>query len=33
MEVVGQAEDGRTAVQLARELQPNVVVMDIEMPI
>ena len=32
MEVVGQAEDGRTAVQLARELQPNVVVMDIEMP-
>jgi len=32
MEVVGQAEDGRTAVQLARELQPSVVVMDIEMP-
>ena len=32
MEVVGQAEDGRTAVQLARELQPNVVVMDTVMP-
>jgi len=32
IEVVGQAEDGRTAVQLARELQPNVVIMDIAMP-
>jgi len=32
LEVVGQAEDGRTAVQLARELQPNVIVMDIAMP-
>lgn len=32
MELVGEAEDGRTAVQLVRELQPNVVVMDIEMP-
>ena len=32
MEVVGGAEDGRTAVQLARELQPDVVVMDIAMP-
>ena len=32
MEVVGEAEDGRTAVQLAGDLQPNVVVMDIEMP-
>ncbi|MBW8041651.1 MAG: response regulator transcription factor [Planctomycetes bacterium] len=32
MEVTGEAEDGRTAVQLARDLQPNVVIMDIEMP-
>ena len=32
MEVVGEAGDGRTAVQLARELQPSVVVMDIAMP-
>ncbi len=32
MEVVGEAGDGRTAVQLARELQPSVVVMDITMP-
>jgi len=32
MEVVGQAEDGRIAIQLARELEPDVIVMDIEMP-
>ena len=32
MEIVGTAEDGRTAVQLARELQPNVIIMDISMP-
>jgi DNA-binding NarL/FixJ family response regulator len=32
MEVVGEAEDGRTAVQLARELSPTIVVMDIAMP-
>lgn len=32
MEVTGEAEDGRVAVQLARDLQPNVVIMDIEMP-
>ncbi len=32
MEVVGEAEDGRTAVQLARELQPNVITMEISMP-
>ena len=32
LEVVGGAEDGRTAVQLARELQPDVVVTDIAMP-
>ncbi|HEX8520874.1 MAG TPA: response regulator transcription factor [Tepidisphaeraceae bacterium] len=32
MEVVAEAEDGRTAVQLARELSPTVIVMDIAMP-
>jgi len=31
-EVVGEAADGRTAVDLAERLQPNVVVMDIAMP-
>jgi DNA-binding NarL/FixJ family response regulator len=32
MEVVGEAGDGRGAVQRVRELRPNVVVMDISMP-
>lgn len=32
MKVVGEAGDGREAVQLAQELQPDVVVMDISMP-
>ena len=32
IEVVGDASDGRAAVQRARELQPDVVVMDIAMP-
>jgi DNA-binding NarL/FixJ family response regulator len=32
IKVVGEAENGRTAVQLARQLVPNVVVMDISMP-
>jgi DNA-binding NarL/FixJ family response regulator len=32
MSVVAEADDGRTAVQLARELKPDVVVMDIIMP-
>jgi DNA-binding NarL/FixJ family response regulator len=32
LEVVGNAADGRTAVRLALEHQPDVVLMDIEMP-
>ncbi|WP_235834279.1 LuxR C-terminal-related transcriptional regulator [Actinomadura logoneensis] len=32
IEVVGQAGNGREAVDLARELEPDVVVMDIRMP-
>ncbi|HSV16046.1 MAG TPA: response regulator transcription factor [Tepidisphaeraceae bacterium] len=32
LKVVGQAGDGRSAVQMARELVPDVVVMDIAMP-
>jgi len=33
MEVVGEAESGRQAVQLTRKLRPAVVVMDIAMPL
>jgi two-component system nitrate/nitrite response regulator NarL len=33
VEVVGSAGDGRIAVQLARELQPDVIVMDVSMPV
>src|SRR3954467_15216102 len=33
IEVVGEAETGRQAVQLTRKLQPAVVVMDIAMPL
>lgn len=32
MEVVGQGEDGRTVVELAKKLNPDVVIMDISMP-
>ena len=30
--VVGEADDGRTALELARELEPDVIVMDLLMP-
>ena len=32
MEVVAEAEEGRSAVQLARKLTPDVVIMDVSMP-
>ncbi|NLK52186.1 MAG: response regulator transcription factor [Syntrophomonadaceae bacterium] len=32
IQVVGEAEDGQTAVNLVRQLQPDVVLMDINMP-
>jgi two-component system, NarL family, response regulator NreC len=32
MEVIAQAKDGRTTVELVKELAPNVVIMDIGMP-
>jgi response regulator NasT len=31
-DVIGEAADGRTAIDLARKLQPDLVVMDIKMP-
>ncbi|MFG1697911.1 response regulator [Nonomuraea sp. NPDC049309] len=33
MEVVGECGDGRTAVEMARKLRPDLVVMDIRMPV
>lgn len=32
MEVIGEAEDGRTAVKLAKELLPDIIIMDVAMP-
>jgi DNA-binding NarL/FixJ family response regulator len=32
MEVVGEAEDGRSTVTLAKDLTPDIVVMDVKMP-
>lgn len=32
MEVVGQADDGRRGVELARDLRPDVIIMDVVMP-
>lgn len=31
-QVVGEASDGKTSLQLAKELEPDIVVMDIDMP-
>jgi DNA-binding NarL/FixJ family response regulator len=32
MEVVAEADDGRTAIELAKQLSPDIVIMDITMP-
>ncbi len=32
MEIVGEAGNGRHAVQLTRELKPDIVLMDVQMP-
>lgn len=32
VEVIAQAEDGRTAVELAKQLMPDLVIMDVSMP-
>ena len=33
IEIVGEAENGQSAIELANALQPDVILMDIEMPI
>jgi DNA-binding NarL/FixJ family response regulator len=32
MEIIGEAQDGRLAIQMARELNPEIIIMDIGMP-
>ncbi|MFQ5674326.1 MAG: response regulator [bacterium] len=32
MEVIGEADNGRETVQLAREMEPDIIIMDISMP-
>ncbi len=33
IEIVGQSGDGREAVELAKETKPDVVILDLEMPV
>ena len=33
IDIVGEAEDGQSAIELAAALQPDVILMDVEMPI
>ena len=33
MEVIGEAKNGKRAVELASELQPDIILMDIKMPV
>jgi DNA-binding NarL/FixJ family response regulator len=33
MEVIGKAENGQQAIEVARELQPDVILMDVKMPV
>ena len=33
LEVVGEASDGAQAIELARQLKPDIVVMDVRMPV
>jgi two-component system, NarL family, response regulator NreC len=33
MEIIGEASNGRMAIELTRELQPDVIIMDVSMPV